>query len=295
MPELPEVETTRLGIYPHLIEQIIASIVIRETRLRWPIATEIPRLFRNKKITQISRRAKYLIISSGDLKLMIHLGMSGSLRIYTAEAGKDNSPLPEKHDHFDMVLKNGTILRYRDPRRFGALLYFFGDPKQHKLLASLGPEPLSDNFKLKEFYRSSRSRKLTIKQYIMDAHYVVGVGNIYANEALFLSKIRPGRAAGRVSYNSFTILFKNIKEVLSNAIEKGGTTLKDFVAPSVSLPAGSLASDTLVSKTKNQAGYFQQSLFVYDREACDCLICGSIIKAKKIAQRNSFYCPNCQK
>ncbi|MFK5891839.1 MAG: bifunctional DNA-formamidopyrimidine glycosylase/DNA-(apurinic or apyrimidinic site) lyase [Pseudomonadota bacterium] len=280
MPELPEVETTRLGIYPHLYQQEIQAITIREIRLRWPIDLDIPRLFKNKKITEISRRGKYLIIACNDLKLMIHLGMSGSLRIIPAE--KSLTSLPEKHDHFDLVLKNGTILRYRDPRRFGALLYFYGDPQQHKLLTSLGPEPLSDAFQLNDFYQKSRGKTTTIKQYIMDAHQVVGVGNIYANEALFLSSIRPGTAAGRVSLRSFSKLHQIIKTVLINAIAKGGTTLKDFIAPS-----------TL--NNQNQAGYFQQELFVYDRAGKSCKVCGAIIKAKKISQRNSFYCPQCQR
>ena len=279
MPELPEVETTRLGIHPHLYQQTIKAIIIRETRLRWPIETDIASLFKNKKITRISRRGKYLIIASDDLNLMIHLGMSGSLRIVPSD--KTLSSLPEKHDHFDIVLNNGTILRYRDPRRFGALLHFYGDPQQHKLLASLGPEPLSDDFQLDSFYKNSRGKKITIKQYIMDAHQVVGVGNIYANEALFLSGIRPGRAVGGVSYKSFSKLQQIIKEVLKNAIAKGGTTLKDFIAPSA-------------QTNQNQAGYFQQELFVYDRAGKACKICDSLIKAKKISQRSSFYCPQCQ-
>ncbi|MFK5983947.1 MAG: bifunctional DNA-formamidopyrimidine glycosylase/DNA-(apurinic or apyrimidinic site) lyase [Pseudomonadota bacterium] len=279
MPELPEVETTRLGIYPHLFQQVIDSIIIRESRLRWPVASEIPQLFKNKKITQISRRSKYLIISCDDLKLMIHLGMSGSLRIIFSEQKKSFSP--EKHDHFDIILKNGTILRYRDPRRFGSLLHFSGESEQHKLLSSLGPEPLSEDFLALDFYKNSRGKKLTIKQYIMDAHQVVGVGNIYANETLFLTGIRPGKAAGRVSYKLFKLLHKTIIEVLKQAIEMGGTTLKDFTAPTI-------------DSNKNQAGYFQQQLFVYDRAEKKCKICNSQIKSKKIAQRSSFYCPNCQ-
>ncbi len=280
MPELPEVETTRLGILPHLSQQVIDSICIRETRLRWPIDTHISDLFQQQKITDISRRGKYLIISCDDLKLMIHLGMSGSLRIIVANQVPYQAP--EKHDHFDIILTNGTIVRYRDPRRFGALLHFSGDPQQHKLLMSLGPEPLSSQFTLEKFYQNARGKKLTIKQYIMDSHQVVGVGNIYANEALFLSGIRPGKAAGRLSLKSFSILHKNIITILKQAIEKGGTTLKDFVAPSV-------------ENNQNQAGYFQQQLFVYDRASKPCKICKIPIKSKKIAQRSSFYCPNCQR
>ncbi len=284
MPELPEVETTRLGISPHLLQQVISDIIIRETRLRWPIDKDIPKLFRNKKITDISRRGKYLIIASNELKMMIHLGMSGSLRILQPESQMELLS-PEKHDHFDIILKNGTILRYRDPRRFGAFLYFYGDNTQHKLLSSLGPEPLSDKFTLEDFYKSSRGKKSTIKQYIMDAHQVVGVGNIYANEALFLSNIRPGMAAGRVTYKSFSKLHQAIIDVLTKAIAQGGTTLKDFVAPSLKNREGN---------SQNQAGYFQQSLFVYDKEGEACQICGTSIKSKKISQRSSFYCPACQ-
>jgi len=211
---------------------------------------------------------------------MIHLGMSGSLRIVKKDI--IDSSKPEKHDHFDIVLTNGTILRYRDPRRFGALLYFYGEQAEHKLLTSLGPEPLSNDFLLSDFYKNSRKRKISIKQYIMDSHVVVGVGNIYANEALFLSGIRPAKAASRLSYQSFSLLHQTIINVLTDAIAKGGTTLKDFIAPSI-------------NNTQNQAGYFQQQLFVYDRSGNFCKICGAIIKTKKIAQRSSFYCPSCQK
>jgi len=215
--------------------------------------------------------------------------MSGSLRILNAnktdpemnQKETTQSHSPEKHDHFDIVLSNGTILRYRDPRRFGALLHFCGEINQHKLLASLGPEPLSNDFKLVDFYKNSRHRKVTIKQYIMDSHVVVGVGNIYANEALFLAGIRPGKAAQRVSYQSFSLLQQKIINVLKSAISKGGTTLKDFVAPST-------------ANNANQAGYFQQELFVYDRSGSACKVCGNIIKQRKIAQRSSYYCPECQ-
>jgi formamidopyrimidine-DNA glycosylase len=280
MPELPEVETTRLGIQTHLYQHIIKNIIIRDRRLRWPVDMDITHLFQNKIITQIGRRGKYLIISSNDLNLMIHLGMSGSLRI----VNKDNilSSKPEKHDHFDIVLTNGTILRYRDPRRFGALLYFYGAQTEHKLLTPLGPEPLSNDFQLIDFYKNSRKRKISIKQYIMDSHVVVGVGNIYANEALFLSGIHPAKAASKLSCQSFSLLHQTIIKVLTNAIAKGGTTLKDFIAPSI-------------KNSQNQAGYFQQELLVYDRSGKPCKICENIIKTKKIAQRSSFYCPKCQK
>jgi formamidopyrimidine-DNA glycosylase len=285
MPELPEVETTRLGIQAHLLHQTIQSIVIRDKRLRWPVDTNIANIFQNKTINKVGRRGKYIIISCDNLHLLIHLGMSGSLRVIKAQKLYSETTLvlkPEKHDHFDIVLTNGTILRYKDPRRFGALLHFCGEINKHKLLVSLGPEPLSSDFKLIDFYKNSRKRKVTIKQYIMDAHEVVGIGNIYANESLYLAGIRPGIAACRVSYQSFSLLHQAIINVLGNAIAKGGTTLKDFIAPSV-------------ENNNNQAGYFQQELFVYNRSGDECKICGKTIKTLKIAQRSSFYCPECQK
>jgi len=271
VPELPEVETTRLGIQSYLTDQFILAIDIREPRLRWPADAAIPKLFKNKKILAVSRRAKYLLINcEDDLYLIIHLGMSGSIRIL------ENHNAIEKHDHFDIRLSNQYILRYRDPRRFGALLWCQGNPETHKLLCDLGPEPLGADFHFNDFYQKSRQKRLPIKQYIMDNHIVVGVGNIYANEALFLAGIRPGKAAGRVSRNDFMRLYKAIIQVLSEAIKQGGTTLKDFRG------------------SNGKPGYFQLELAVYGQNGKDCKICGTTIKEKRIGQRNSYYCPKCQ-
>jgi len=271
VPELPEVETTRLGIQPYLQNQTILGIDIRDTRLRWPIDNSIGNVFSGKKITSVSRRGKYLLLRCiDDFNLIIHLGMSGSMRIVKT----DDSI--EKHDHFDILLSNQFLLRYRDPRRFGALLWCRGNPQEHKLLRDLGPEPLGSNFQLQEFYQNSRHKRLPIKQYIMDHHIVVGVGNIYANEALFMAGIRPGKAAGRVSRADFSKLYRAIKSVLQAAIKQGGTTLKDF-----------RGSD-------GKAGYFQLKLFVYGQNGNACQSCGSMIKEKRIGQRNSYYCPECQ-
>ena len=271
MPELPEVETTRLGIQPYLQNQTILGIDIRDTRLRWPVDRAISELFHQRQIEVISRRGKYLILRcNDDFNLIIHLGMSGSMRIVKTDQ------LIEKHDHFDIRLSNQHILRYRDPRRFGALLWCQGDPQQHKLLRDLGPEPLGPDFQLEAFYQGSRHKRSPIKQYIMDHHVVVGVGNIYANEALFMAGIRPGKAAGRVSRTDFGKLYQAIISVLEAAIKQGGTTLKDFTG------------------SDGKPGYFQLTLFVYGQGGKACQHCSSIIKEKRIGQRNSYYCPECQ-
>ncbi|MBF0266335.1 MAG: bifunctional DNA-formamidopyrimidine glycosylase/DNA-(apurinic or apyrimidinic site) lyase [Gammaproteobacteria bacterium] len=282
MPELPEVETTRRGIQASIQNQIINSVTIRNSRLRWPVDLKLSELMHGFEIKSVERRSKYLLLKAENKQqyqrtLIIHLGMSGSIHIVLVSAKQ----VPQKHDHIDIKFENGIILRYRDPRRFGAVLWCDGNPLEHSLLTNLGPEPLTSDFEVDTFYQASRSKKQTIKQYIMDAKNVVGVGNIYANEALFLSKIRPGRAAGRVSLKEFKRLHKNIIQVLSKAIAKGGTTLKDFVAPNQ-------------ESNKAEAGYFQQELFVYGRANLPCQICTNTIKQKMISKRNSFYCPNCQ-
>ncbi len=280
MPELPEVETTLRGIYPFAINQKIAAIRIRHYGLRWPVETSIPDNFLQRQIQVLTRRGKYLILSVSPRRhLLIHLGMSGSLRILVPE---QSAMAADKHEHFDIRLENHYTIRYRDPRRFGALLQFDGDIQHHPLLAHLGPEPLSDAFEADRFYQLSRGKKQSIKQFIMDARNVVGVGNIYANEALFQAGIRPTRAAGRVSRKSFDKLHAAIILVLQQAIEQGGTTLKDFIAP-----AGS-------DKSLNQPGYFQQQLAVYGRQGLACVHCQTAIKAKTIGQRASYYCPRCQ-
>lgn len=268
MPELPEVETSRLGILPHLKHQTIQEIIIRQPKLRWPIDLDI-RLAHGQKIIDVKRRAKYLLLQLESGWIVIHLGMSGSLRILLADKPA------EKHDHVDLVLQNGVTLRYTDPRRFGAWLW---TPFLEWLpqLSKLGPEPLSDEFDEHYLYRMTQSRKVPIKTLIMDNHVVVGVGNIYASESLFMAKILPMRLANTLTKKEVRALVNAIKTVLDASIKQGGTTLKDF-----------LQSD-------GKPGYFVQQLKVYGRSNEACFDCGSVIESKVIAQRNTFYCPHCQ-
>lgn len=271
MPELPEVEITRRGLAAQLVGLTITDTVIRNARLRWPIPKRLPERLRGKSIHALRRRAKYLLIEFEHGTLILHLGMSGSLRILAT-----NTP-PEKHDHFDLVLDNGTLMRLRDPRRFGAVLWHEGDPVQHPLLATLGPEPLEEDFDARYLYRATRGRSIAIKQCIMDSHVVVGVGNIYANEALFRAGIKPQLASGRLSLARCTQLVEGIRATLTEAIEKGGSSLRDFV------------------NAAGQPGYFQQHYWVYGRAAESCRKCGALIKHIRQGQRSSFYCGVCQK
>lgn len=269
MPELPEVETTRRGIAPHISEQRIERVQVRDHRLRWPIARDLAATITGLTISSVSRRAKYLLIDCGKGQLMIHLGMSGSLRVcMPGEALL-------KHDHLIIEFQDCT-LRFNDPRRFGCVLWLDQPPEQHKLLNNLGPEPLTDQFSGEYLFKLSRKRKCCVKTFIMDNKIVVGVGNIYANEALFTSKIRPRRRASRVSRAQYELLAYNIKDVLGRAIEKGGTTLRDFVGGD------------------GKPGYFQQTLKVYNRKDQPCVICSSLIKQIVVGQRGTFYCPQCQ-
>ena len=271
MPELPEVETTCSGIRPHINKQIITKIIIRQSKLRWPIPARIKKDLENQTITSVERRAKYILINTDVGTLIIHLGMSGSLRIL------DKDAKIEKHDHFDLVFASGQCLRLRDPRRFGAVLFTKKDPLQHKLISHLGPEPLHNAFDLDYLFQKSRKRNVTIKQFIMDGKIVVGVGNIYASEALFRAGINPRKAAGKVTKKKYELLVTYIKEILSAAIKAGGTTLRDF------------------SQSDGKPGYFQQVLIVYGREGEACPNCKAIIKKVVIGQRASFYCPKCQR
>lgn len=269
MPELPEVEVSRLGITPHLEGQIIDKILIRQTKLRWQVPSELHQL-EGEKILKIRRRAKYLIIETAKGNAIIHLGMSGHLRILEAYLE------PAKHDHVDLILKNGVCLRYHDPRRFGAWLW--SEPQvSHAVMAHLGPEPLTDEFNPKCLKDACAKRKSSIKQVIMDNKVVVGVGNIYACESLFLAKIHPQTPANQVSARKLTQLVGIIKEVLAKAITQGGTTLKDF------------------SQADGKPGYFAQELNVYGRAGQKCLKCQKGIESLVIGQRNTFYCPRCQK
>ena len=271
MPELPEVETTCRGIAPHLLNRTIKTVRVRNRNLRWPVSTSLPRRLSGQRISAVERRGKYILIKTLAGTLLVHLGMSGSLRVL------DEKTPPEKHDHVDLVVDSGQCLRLRDPRRFGCVLWTRHDPASHKLLRELGPEPLEKGFSPEYLYARSRGRKLAIKNHIMNSHVVVGVGNIYASEALFLSGIRPTRPAGRVSREKITNLVNSIKTVLRAAIKQGGTTLRDF------------------SNSEGKPGYFSQRLNVYDRQGEACPVCGSSIKQVNVGQRSTYYCPACQK
>jgi len=271
VPELPEVETTRSGLAPHLVGTVIKDVVIRNAKLRWPIPKNLPALLRGRTILSLKRRAKYLLMNCGNGVVILHLGMSGSLRITPA------STTPEKHDHFDLVLENGNLMRMKDPRRFGAVLWEEGDVYAHKLLASLGPEPLEENFNADHLFHVTRGRKISIKQCIMDNHVVVGVGNIYANEALFRANIKPQLAAGKLSRIRCKKLVMEIRSTLQEAINLGGSTLRDYV------------------NATGQTGYFQQTYWVYGRTDKPCHKCGNLIKKISQGQRSSFYCKVCQK
>ncbi|MDH2916533.1 MAG: bifunctional DNA-formamidopyrimidine glycosylase/DNA-(apurinic or apyrimidinic site) lyase [Gallionella sp.] len=271
MPELPEVETTLRGIAPHLQDQIVSDVVIRNANLRWPIPKDLPKLLRGRTVRSLQRRAKYLLVAFDHGTLILHLGMSGSLRILP------HGTSAEKHDHFDLVLGNGELMRLRDPRRFGAVLWHEGDVAEHVLLAHLGPEPLSVEFDSKYLYDATRKRNAAIKLAIMDSQLVVGVGNIYANEALFRAGIRPQLAANKVSRPRCKRLVQAIKEVLREAIKQGGSSLRDFI------------------HSDGSSGYFQQHYFVYGRKDEACKQCRTPIKHIKQGQRSSFYCPQCQK
>jgi len=244
---------------------------VRDRRLRWPIDAKIERAVRNRLVRRVDRRAKYLLIGFDAGTLIVHLGMSGSLRIVSAETP------PRPHDHWDLVTGTGTALRFHDPRRFGSLHWIEGEPLAHPLLAKLGPEPLSAAFDAEYLYRATRKRAVAIKQLLMNSHIVVGVGNIYANEALFRARISPRRAAGRLTRAQSESLVRAIKSVLEEAIEIGGTTLRDYVN----------ASGT--------PGYFKQKLFVYERAKLPCRVCKSPIKQFAQGQRSTYWCSTCQR
>ena len=270
MPELPEVETTRRGIAPFLEGQRVSRVIVRERRLRWPVPEDLDIQLSGQLIESVERRAKYLLINAESGTLISHLGMSGSLRL--VERG-----LPAaKHEHVDIELESGLALRYTDPRRFGSLLWS-NEPLNHVLLSKLGPEPLTELFDGERLFQQSRGRVIAVKPFIMDNAVVVGVGNIYASEALFAAGIDPRREAGSVSRARYLKLAIEIKRILAHAIERGGTTLRDFVGGD-GLP-----------------GYFQQELFVYGRGGEFCKHCGSTLREIKLGQRASVYCPRCQR
>nr|WP_298055326.1 bifunctional DNA-formamidopyrimidine glycosylase/DNA-(apurinic or apyrimidinic site) lyase [uncultured Halomonas sp.] len=288
MPELPEVETTRRGIAPYIEGQEITEVLVRQPRLRVPVPDDLAERLVGARIGVLKRRAKYLQIpihsardfereregegsaDVADATLLWHLGMSGSLRI--ARVGD----LPKKHDHVDVVTASGYVLRYHDPRRFGFVDWQLDDETQDKRLAHLGPEPLSDAFTGKWLYTLSRNKRVAVKPFLMDNQVVVGAGNIYAAEALFMAGIDPRRAAGRVSLARYNALALAVKEVLAAAIAQGGTTLRDFVSG------------------QGEPGYFAQRLNVYGRQGQPCLRCGTELRHIKLGQRASVFCPSCQ-
>lgn len=271
MPELPEVETTRRGVAPHVVGRRVARVIVRQPRLRWPVPPELTRALTGRRIDAVNRRAKYLLFRAGDGHLMLHLGMSGRLRVVPADLA------PQSHDHLDVVLDNEWAIRLNDPRRFGSALWLREPPESFPLLASLGPEPLSEEFNGDWLYARSRGRRAPVKGFLMDAANVVGVGNIYACEALFEARIHPSRPAGRVGRTRYRSLATAVKRVLTHAIEAGGTTLRDYIG----VDGGS--------------GWFQLELSVYDKAGEPCPRgCGPLRK-RVIAQRSTVFCPVCQR
>ncbi|WP_111642332.1 bifunctional DNA-formamidopyrimidine glycosylase/DNA-(apurinic or apyrimidinic site) lyase [Marinimicrobium alkaliphilum] len=270
MPELPEVETTLRGVAPHVVGRSVSALVIRDARLRWPIPPALPALVQGQKLLAMKRRGKYLLLAFSHGHAMIHLGMSGSLRIVEA-----NEP-PRVHDHFDWVFGK-QALRYTDPRRFGCLLWLEGEPLEHSLLNHLGPEPLTDAFTADYLFARSRKRKQPVKQFLMDSKIVVGVGNIYANESLFMAGIKPIRKTGSLTRKNCDDLVHFIKFVLQRSIDQGGTTLRDFVGGD------------------GKPGYFKQQLLVYGRGGEPCTVCKKPLKEVRMNNRTTVYCTACQK
>ncbi|ODS22379.1 DNA-formamidopyrimidine glycosylase [Candidatus Endobugula sertula] len=272
MPELPEVETTRQGISPHIQGRKVTDVIIRQHQLRWPIDAQLPGYIQHKKLLHIDRRGKYLLLAFKHGHLLIHLGMSGSLRIVNPK----QQPA-QKHDHVDIIFSGQYGLRFHDPRRFGSIVWTNEDPLTHKLLVKLGPEPLSDEFSADYLFAASRKRKKEVKTLIMDSHMVVGVGNIYANESLFSAGIRPTKVAAKLTHKQCELWVKEIKRILQRSITQGGTTLRDFVGGD------------------GKPGYFSQQLNVYGRAGKPCVNCNKPLKEIRQAQRTTVYCIQCQK
>lgn len=270
MPELPEVETTLRGVAPHVVGRLVTAVDIRQPRLRWPVTPGLAELMTGQRLANVVRRGKYLLMDFNQGHALIHLGMSGSLRIANADES------PRFHDHFDIVF-GSLALRYCDPRRFGCLLWIEGVPEEHKLLVGLGPEPLTEQFTADYLYARTRKRDQAVKQFIMDSKVVVGVGNIYANEALFMAGIKPIRKAGSLTRKNCQDLVRDIKFVLQRSIEQGGTTLRDFVGGD------------------GKPGYFKQQLLVYGRGGQACTLCSKQLKEVRMNDRTTVYCVSCQK
>lgn len=270
MPELPEVETVRRGLSPHLVGRRLTTAVVREPRLRWPVPSDLAARVAGRRITGLGRRGKYLILHLDTGNLIFHLGMSGSLRLVAPETA------PTRHDHLDLRIEEGPLLRYRDPRRFGAVLWSEA-PEREPLLAGLGIEPLEPGFDGGWLYAATRHLRAPIKSWLMDAHRVVGVGNIYANEALFHAGIHPLTPAGKLSRPRCHRLADAVRDTLRRAIEAGGSSLRDFVG------------------SDGEPGYFQQTLYVYGRAGEPCRTCGSAIRSSRLGNRATYFCPVCQK
>lgn len=270
MPELPEVEVCRLGILPHIIDQQVSGVAIRTPKLRWPIPNEVKSLV-GETVQSVERRSKYLLVQFKTGTLLLHLGMSGTVRIVDATVAL------KKHDHFDLIFAHGKVLRLNDPRRFGAVLWFAGKVDEQGILSKLGPEPLSDDFAYGYLFQKAKSRTVLIKTFLMNNAIVVGVGNIYANEALFKAGILPTTSAGKITRKRLDNLTDIIKEVLAAAIKQGGTTLKDF------------------TQSDGKPGYFAQELMVYGRAGQPCLVCKTQLEEIRQAGRSSVFCPKCQR
>jgi formamidopyrimidine-DNA glycosylase len=271
MPELPEVETTRRGLAPHVTGATVTAVTVRNRAMREPVPRNLARILTGRRIDRLERRAKYLLFRAGDGTLIVHLGMSGRLWLVDAKTP------PAAHDHFDLALASGRIVRLRDPRRFGLVLWQNGDPLTHKLLRDIGPEPLSDALTAEWLYRETRARSGAIKNALMDSHLVAGVGNIYANEALYRARINPKLPARRIGLARYAVLVDKIKETLAEAIAAGGSSLRDYV------------------NSDGEAGFFQNRFFVYGRSGEPCLNCKTMIRSFVLGQRATFYCPHCQR
>ncbi len=270
MPELPEVETTRHGLLP-LVGKTVKSVTIRHATLRWPIPKFLPETLPNQTLRGLSRRAKYILCEFDTGALLLHLGMSGRIQLLDC-----NYP-PEKHDHFDIEFNDGQVLRLRDPRRFGAVLWIDNKENNHTLLNNLGPEPLEGGFNAKYLHKALSNKTLAIKNAIMDGHVVVGIGNIYASESLFRARIHPEMSAKQLSFKRCEILVTEIKNTLHDALAAGGSSLRDFFG------------------TDGNPGYFQQEYFVYGRTGEPCKVCANPIKCIRLGQRSTFFCEHCQK
>jgi formamidopyrimidine-DNA glycosylase len=270
MPELPEVETTRLGLVPRVVGRRVRGVVVRERRLRWPVPGDLGARVAGERVRGIRRRGKYLLFDFDAGHLLVHLGMSGNLTLVPA----DRPVRP--HDHFDLALDGGEVVRLNDPRRFGAVLWV-RDPGRHALLEGLGVEPFDDAFDGGHLHRLARGRRAPVKQFLMDARVVAGVGNIYANEALFAARIHPSRAAGRISRGRFDRLAREVRSTLERALAAGGSTLRDYVG------------------SDGAPGHFQLEYAVYGREDKPCPSCGAAVRATRHAGRSTFYCAACQR